>query len=140
MMQAAGCKLQDAGYRGLSWMIVGLLMLGAPAALAKQEDTSAADFLYRLAAEYQKAGRNDEAMHELHKVLLLNPDHQKAKRDLETLEQGKAKEQEQALEEARRREQQLTEAREQAMERAIQKAQPPPAPPSDAGQACAAQE
>ena len=111
--------------RGLA-LALGLLLLGAPMALGKEQETSAADFLYKLATDYRKADRPDEAMHELHKVLLLDPNHAKAKQDLATLEQAKAQRQEQAIQDARRREQQLVEARERAMERAIQNAQQPP--------------
>jgi len=122
-------------------LALGLLFLGAPLAFGKEQDTSAADFLYRLSVEYRKAGRTDEAMHELHKTLLLNPDHQKAKHDLAVLEQAKAAEEARVMEEARRhalsevegREEAKTKARESAMERAIQESRPhpvvqPPAP------------
>lgn len=114
--------------RGIA-LALGLLLLGAPIAGGAEKDTSAADFLYRLAAEYRKAGRNDEAMHELHKVLMLDPQHEQAKRDVAALEQAKAKEQERAIEEAQRRAQAEAGAREEAMERAIRQTQQPPETP-----------
>jgi PKD repeat protein len=59
--------------------------LRADAVTSSQRD--AADFLYRLALEYRQAGRTADAMHELRKALILDPEHPGAKRALHEMEQ-----------------------------------------------------
>src|SRR3989338_3469733 len=68
-------------------LLAGLLtgpafLLAAPSA----GGTGATEFLYRIAQDYRKAGDIDQAIHELHKLLLLTPNHEPAKRELALLE------------------------------------------------------
>lgn len=115
------------------WVLAGCLGF---AGSVQANQTTPSDFLYQVAQEYLKTGQRGEAMHELRKLLLLDPQHAQAQRTLATLEQAYQADRMQAMEEMLNR---LSRAqtpgrdREEALAQAIRQAQPaqssePPAP------------
>ena len=123
--------------RSLRFLLV-LTLLGAPPAQAAPggvQDASAAEFLYQLAQDYQMAGLVDEAIHELHKLLLIDPHHARARRALGELESLKRWERDRAIEQGIAEAQQrlgVSEPRSEVPVRAVspplgeRRAQPPP--------------
>jgi len=69
-------------------LVIGCaLVLSVPAVgQANSNYSETSEYLYQLAEEYRKAGNTDQAVHELHKLLLLDPGNKKAKRQLALLE------------------------------------------------------
>lgn len=66
-------------------MLAMLLLLGAvasPPLAATTTQSATASFLYEVAREYRRAGHLQEAIYHLHKVLLMDPSHQAAAREL----------------------------------------------------------
>jgi len=101
--------------------------LAAPSVVHAKSD--AADFLYRLAKEYRQAGRTDDAEHELRKLLILDPDHEDAKRELAAIEQERANRVRAMEDSARHLTDERENARQAAMNEALRHAQPvTPAP------------
>lgn len=62
--------------------------------------TTPQDFLYQLAMEYLTSGQEGEAIHELHKLLLIDPHHAQAQQQLATLERQREMVRDQAIEDA----------------------------------------
>ena len=109
--------------------------------------TTPPEFLYQLAQEYLVAGQDAEAIHELRKLLLLEPHHLQAQKQLAILEQKQRVLRDRAIEEALNRLGSATaepvplhigagQAREAAMRKALidaglspDKLAPPPVPP-----------
>ena len=67
---------------------------------ATEPESDVVSFLYRLAQELRQAGRLDDAAHELRKLLLLAPDHRKARKELAQRESLQGSARERAIEEA----------------------------------------
>jgi len=89
------------------FLFVGTVLLwslhapcNVPAAPVTDSSASTASFLYQLAQEHWQAGRIDEAIHELRKLLLLEPQHAQARRELASLESLKRARREQAMQES----------------------------------------
>ena len=94
--------------------------------------SEAADFLYQLAVEYRDEGQPEDAIHELRKLLLLHPHHERARRLLTSLEAQRQTDRERTLQETLTAAEQALSARDRAMLEALSKAGMPP--PSDVPQ------
>jgi PKD repeat protein len=81
---------------------LGMMLVGAatPASASQAESSrtsSSIEFLYQIAREYRRTGQYDEAAHALRKVLLLDPTHRGALRELGEIEELQRTQREQAM-------------------------------------------
>lgn len=95
--------------------------------------SEAADFLYHLAIEYRDAGRFDDAIHELRKLLLLRPQDAKVRRELAALETRRRAGRERAMTESLGQAERTLTAREAAMLEALSRAGQPVGPSPEPG-------
>ncbi len=108
------------GRIGRPWCLALVMVLGLPVVGEAQfAQRLSSESLYQLAQEYLKAGRTDDAIHELRKLLLVDPHHVQAQRDLAVLEQGEKAKRERIIEETLER---VESARKQAREASIEEA------------------
>ena len=88
--QGKSVCLEPSAFSLELWSIVALFVLcfALPQVghTAKPDYTETPDFLYQMAQELLKAGRKGDAIHELHKLLMIAPDHVQAKQQLALLE------------------------------------------------------
>jgi len=66
----------------LALVLVVLVGMAGHAGAAQSSRSTSAEFLYELAREYRRSGHLEEAAHELQKLLLIEPDHPRAVREL----------------------------------------------------------
>lgn len=85
--------------RRVLWLVLFFLLPGVQG-LEASPARSPADFLYELAEEYLKSGQEAEAIHELHKLLLMDPSHTEARQRLAQLERQRDIVRDQAIEDA----------------------------------------
>ena len=73
-------------------LMLGCLLVfgGSTPVFAARKHSEPQEFLYQIAQEHIKAGRTDDAIHELRKLLLIAPHHVKAREQLALLEQQDA--------------------------------------------------
>ena len=85
--------------------VLGVVLVGAaiPVWAAQHESSrlsASVEFLYQIAREYRRTGQYEEAAHNLRKVLLLDPDHRGARRELGEIEAMQYAQREQAMDRA----------------------------------------
>ncbi|MBI3320514.1 MAG: PKD domain-containing protein [Candidatus Omnitrophica bacterium] len=68
-------------------VVVVLACLRVAPVCAESRAPNPADFLYQLAQEYRQTGQLDDAIHELRKLLLIDPHNEQAQRELAELEE-----------------------------------------------------
>src|SRR3989338_6252213 len=84
-----------------------------PAAQSESSRTSSSvDFLYQIAREYRRTGQHEEAAHELRKLLLVDPAHRGARRELDEVDALLRATRERVMDETLERLQSQLEARE----------------------------
>ena len=84
----------------LSALLAGPTGPASAAQRASSYASSSEDFLYQIAHEYRRTGRYEEAAQELRKILLVNPDHPSAQRELDEIDAILRTQREQAIDQA----------------------------------------
>lgn len=115
--------------------IVASAAMGLSVTVVAASESTPPDFLFELAREYRQAGRLDEAIHELQKLLLIHPSDRRAQRALAELQRVRLQREQAISETLRDTEASQARAREAALERAVQEAQQAAAPPVVTGPA-----
>ena len=116
--------------RSLRLAVVWCLLLSGQGQ-AQSDQTRTPEFLYQLAQEHLQAGREAEAIHELHELLVLDPGHLQAQQALTMLEQEHTITRARVIDETLNRIQHSqASAREEAIARTLQQTHALPAEPA----------